>query len=31
MELGMGIHGEPGIERTKLKSADEVAASWRIK
>ena len=26
MELGMGIHGEPGIERTKMKSADEVAA-----
>ena len=26
MELGMGIHGEPGIERTKLKKADEVAA-----
>jgi dihydroxyacetone kinase-like protein len=26
MELGMGIHGEPGIERSKLKSADEVAA-----
>ena len=25
MELGMGIHGEPGIERTKLKKADEVA------
>ena len=25
MELGMGIHGEPGIERTKLKTADEVA------
>ena len=25
MELGMGIHGEPGIERTKLKSADEIA------
>jgi dihydroxyacetone kinase-like protein len=25
MELGMGIHGEPGIERTKLKSANEVA------
>jgi dihydroxyacetone kinase-like protein len=23
MELGMGIHGEPGIERGKLKSADE--------
>lgn len=26
MELGMGIHGEPGVERTKLKTADEVAA-----
>ncbi len=25
MELGMGIHGEPGIERTKLKTANEVA------
>jgi len=25
MELGMGIHGEPGVERTKLKTADEVA------
>jgi dihydroxyacetone kinase-like protein len=25
MELGMGIHGEPGIERTKLKPANEVA------
>ena len=25
MELGMGIHGEPGIERTKLKTADEAA------
>jgi dihydroxyacetone kinase len=24
MELGMGIHGEPGLERTKLKSADEI-------
>ncbi|UCD08455.1 MAG: dihydroxyacetone kinase subunit DhaK [Dehalococcoidales bacterium] len=24
MELGMGIHGEPGIERGKLKTADEV-------
>ena len=24
MEIGMGIHGEPGIERSKLKSADEV-------
>jgi phosphoenolpyruvate---glycerone phosphotransferase subunit DhaK len=25
MEVGMGIHGEKGIERTKLKSADAVA------
>jgi dihydroxyacetone kinase-like protein len=25
MELGMGIHGEPGVERTKMKTADEVA------
>lgn len=25
MEIGMGIHGEPGIEKTELKSADEVA------
>ena len=25
MEVGMGIHGEPGIERTKMKKADEVA------
>ena len=25
MELGMGIHGEPGIERGKLKSAKETA------
>jgi dihydroxyacetone kinase-like protein len=25
MELGMGIHGEPGVERGKLKSADAVA------
>jgi dihydroxyacetone kinase-like protein len=24
MELGMGIHGEPGVERTKLKTADEI-------
>jgi dihydroxyacetone kinase-like protein len=23
MEIGMGIHGEPGISRTKLKTADE--------
>src|SRR5207244_4096906 len=25
MELRIGIHGEPGRERTKLKSADEIA------
>jgi dihydroxyacetone kinase len=25
MEIGMGIHGEKGIERTKLQTADEVA------
>jgi dihydroxyacetone kinase-like protein len=24
MELGMGIHGEPGIERGKLKTSDEI-------
>jgi dihydroxyacetone kinase-like protein len=27
MEVGMGIHGEPGIRRAKLVSADEVAAT----
>ena len=26
MELGMGIHGEPGLERGKLRPADEIAA-----
>lgn len=26
MEIGMGIHGEPGIKREKLKSADEVVS-----
>ncbi|SEJ93524.1 dihydroxyacetone kinase DhaK subunit [Propionispira arboris] len=26
MEIGMGIHGEPGINRTKLKPIDEVVA-----
>lgn len=26
MEVGMGIHGEPGLERSKLKKADEIAA-----
>ncbi len=25
MEIGMGIHGEPGIRRTKIMTADEVA------
>jgi dihydroxyacetone kinase len=25
MEIGMGIHGEPGVERGPLRSADEVA------
>ncbi|MBN2322622.1 MAG: dihydroxyacetone kinase subunit DhaK [Spirochaetes bacterium] len=25
MEIGMGIHGEKGVERGKLKSADEIA------
>lgn len=25
MEIGMGIHGEPGIERTLLKTANEIA------
>ena len=25
MELGMGIHGEPGIETSKMKTADEIA------
>lgn len=25
MEIGMGIHGEPGINRGKLKTADEIA------
>jgi dihydroxyacetone kinase-like protein len=25
MELGMGIHGEPGMERGKLQSADEIS------
>jgi phosphoenolpyruvate---glycerone phosphotransferase subunit DhaK len=25
MEVGMGLHGEPGVERARLKTADEVA------
>lgn len=24
MEIGMGIHGEPGIERSKIRTADEI-------
>ena len=31
MELGMGIHGEPGIERGKMKTADEVATAMAEK
>ncbi len=31
MEIGMGIHGEPGIERTKIKTADEVAEILTLK
>ena len=27
MEIGMGIHGEPGVERGKLGTADQVAAN----
>lgn len=27
MEIGMGVHGEPGIRRGQLQSADEIAAS----
>ena len=26
IELGIGIHGEPGMERTKIKPVDEIAA-----
>jgi phosphoenolpyruvate---glycerone phosphotransferase subunit DhaK len=28
MEIGMGIHGEPGIERSEIATADEVAATF---
>ncbi|MEK3797068.1 dihydroxyacetone kinase subunit DhaK [Peribacillus sp. FSL H8-0477] len=31
MEIGMGIHGEPGIERTLLKTADEIAEELLLK
>jgi phosphoenolpyruvate---glycerone phosphotransferase subunit DhaK len=27
MEIGMGVHGEPGVERGPLQSADEVASA----
>lgn len=27
MEIGMGIHGEPGVRRGKLESADQIAAT----
>jgi dihydroxyacetone kinase len=27
MEIGMGVHGEPGVERGKLKTADEVGTN----
>lgn len=27
IEIGMGVHGEPGVERTKLKPADEIVDS----
>ena len=26
MEIGMGIHGEPGVRRGKLETADQIAA-----
>ena len=26
MEMGLGIHGEPGVERSAMKSADEIVA-----
>jgi len=31
MELGMGIHGEPGIERTDLKTANEIAKEMMVR
>lgn len=27
MEIGMGIHGEPGIEKTEIKTAEDIAAA----
>jgi len=27
MEIGLGIHGEPGVEKTKIKTADEIACN----
>ena len=26
MELGIGVHGEPGVQRTRMKSAEEIAS-----
>ncbi|MBU9712632.1 dihydroxyacetone kinase subunit DhaK [Evansella tamaricis] len=31
MEIGMGIHGEPGIEKTKIQVADQVAETLLMK
>ena len=31
MEIGMGIHGEPGLQRTKLMTADEIATTMAEK
>lgn len=31
MELGMGIHGEPGVKRTKLMTANEIAEIITVK
>jgi dihydroxyacetone kinase-like protein len=31
MEIGLGIHGEPGVERGKLKTADEVADALLVR
>ena len=28
MEIGMGIHGEPGMKRETLQTADEIADAW---
>lgn len=31
MEIGVGIHGEPGVERMKVRSADEIAEILAIR